>query len=445
MPPKKKGPSKAAVENEQQVRALLSAYAGAARAWLTRPSADLVKRIEEVAEKSKPLECVALAEPLGAPGVQAICDVLAGYPKCRNLQLWRCGIGDEGLDAISTYLKASTRPWTRASQLKLLDVAHDNGFAPNSAAVVAQTAVAMDEQKEYAGEPLLLNDARPAFSPRALWNLGDALASVLGGDDPAGGVGAGVGGKGGVGMTLKVLKLDRNFIGDEGCAVLVRGLAACKSISVLHLTHNNLGPTSARAISGLMKEKPAPKPPQRLPPDPNVALTDVERAALEAEVADAVAATEEEELTWAPYPGGGGGLGGKDWAVCKLTELYIGNNPLGTEGVAHLAEGLGHSTHLKVLSMPHVGLGDDVAAMKVLVAGLEKNSSLTHLDLARNHLGESASLLLPVLALKEDLRQCRVSERVQRHVVYAIKEIIVKRCSKKKGGKKKGGGKKKKK
>ena len=82
MPPKKanakKGPSKAQLENEQQVRALLSAYAGASRASLSRPSAELVKKIEETAEKGKPLECIALAEPLFTPGTQAICDVLAG-------------------------------------------------------------------------------------------------------------------------------------------------------------------------------------------------------------------------------------------------------------------------------------------------------------------------------------------------------------------------------
>lgn len=82
MPPKvakkKKGPSKAALENEQQIRALVSAYAGAARASLSRPSAELVKKIEEAAEKGKPLECIALAEPLSAPGTQAICDILAG-------------------------------------------------------------------------------------------------------------------------------------------------------------------------------------------------------------------------------------------------------------------------------------------------------------------------------------------------------------------------------
>lgn len=98
MPPKdakkKKGPSKAALENEQQIRALVSAYAAAARASLSRPSADLVKKIEEAAEKGKPLECIALAEPLNAPGTQAICDVLAGRgARTRKRRMRRGGGG----------------------------------------------------------------------------------------------------------------------------------------------------------------------------------------------------------------------------------------------------------------------------------------------------------------------------------------------------------------
>jgi hypothetical protein len=45
-----------------------------------------------------------------------------------------------------------------------------------SASVIAQTDAAMDTEAGYAGEPLLLNDTTPAFSPHALWRLGDALA-----------------------------------------------------------------------------------------------------------------------------------------------------------------------------------------------------------------------------------------------------------------------------
>ena len=51
--------------------------------------------------------------------------------------------------------------------------------------------------------------------------------------------------------------------------------------------------------------------------------------------------------------------------------------------------------------MPRVGLGDDAAAVSSLCAGMERNNSLTHLDLNYNHVGDAASLLLPVLALKE--------------------------------------------
>ena len=486
MPPKKKGkgPSKAALENEHQAKALVHAYAAAARASLSRPSVDLLRKIEELAEKGKPLEAIALAEPLGVAGTQAICDILASYPKVRNLQLWRCGLGDGGLDAISVFIKASTRPWTRASQLRLLDVAHD-GFAPPAAAVVQQVDDAMASDTTYAGGPLLLNDTSPAFTPQALWRLGDALASPLNAAHTAGSIPKGVPVAGT--STLKVLKLDRCYVGDEGCLSLTRGIAACASVAVLSLTYNNLGPKSARAISGLMKEKPPP----RLPADPNDARFLAEHEARqETGTAGGDEAAEEEEM-WAPYPGGGAdGSGGRDWAVCRLAELYVGNNPLGTEGVSHLSEGLAHSRCLKVLSMQRVGLGDDGVAMEVLVKGMERNESLTHLDLSHNLIGDSAGMLIPVLTVKTGgenacaescrehsehrtvkkwprtcvwfwtctklcfgdmcvplaslrlgIKQCRVSERIQRVVAKAIKEILVKRNSKKKGkkGGKKGG------
>ena len=70
-------------------------------------------------------ECIALAEALGTCGTQAVCDVLAGYPRCRNLQLWRCGLGDGGLDAVTTLVAAAAKAWSRASKLRLLDLSHD--------------------------------------------------------------------------------------------------------------------------------------------------------------------------------------------------------------------------------------------------------------------------------------------------------------------------------
>ena len=47
-----------------------------------------------------------------------------------------------------------------------------------------------------------------------------------------------------------------------------------------------------------------------------------------------------------------------------------------------------------------VRAGDDAAAMHALCAGVERSSSLAHLDLNFNHVGESARLLLPVVAAR---------------------------------------------
>jgi hypothetical protein len=57
------------------------AYTGACRASASRPSTVLVKQIQAAAEAGKPVECIALAEALGTCGTQAVCDVLAGYPR----------------------------------------------------------------------------------------------------------------------------------------------------------------------------------------------------------------------------------------------------------------------------------------------------------------------------------------------------------------------------
>ena len=55
-----------------------------------------------------------------------------------------------------------------------------HGFIPPATSAVHQTDAAMDARPGYAGEALPLNDSTPAFSPRALWRLGDALAGVEG-------------------------------------------------------------------------------------------------------------------------------------------------------------------------------------------------------------------------------------------------------------------------
>jgi hypothetical protein len=39
-------------------------------------------------------------------GVRAICDCLAGYSLCKNLALWHCNVGDEGVDAVCDLLRS---------------------------------------------------------------------------------------------------------------------------------------------------------------------------------------------------------------------------------------------------------------------------------------------------------------------------------------------------
>ena len=47
---------------------------------------------------------------------------------------------------------------------------------------------------------------------------------------------------------VEVLKLDRNYIGDEGCATLVRGLAACKSVGAVVGELNSVDPWTERRL-----------------------------------------------------------------------------------------------------------------------------------------------------------------------------------------------------
>ena len=106
-------------------------------------------------------------------------------------------------------------------------------------------------------------------------------------------------------------------------------------------------------LAGLMKREPTPP---LYPEWGPVAPAGAAALALAAAWAAGAAAAGGEDGTslaavmemesWAPFPGGAlGGLGGTGWAVCQLAELYVGNNPLGAEGVAHLAEAGAFRSH----------------------------------------------------------------------------------------------------
>ena len=84
-------------------------------------------------------------------------------------------------------------------------------------------------------------------------------------------------------------------------------------------------------------------------------------------------------------------------------------------------------------------------AVQSLCAAMESNSTLTRLDLGQNWLRETAPLLIPIVAGKENIKLLKLSGRIERHVMAALHTILMKRNQKKKKGKGKGKGKKKKK
>ncbi|XP_037361333.1 NLR family member X1 [Talpa occidentalis] len=83
---------------------------------------------------------------------------------------------------------------------------------------------------------------------------------------------------------------------------------------------------------------------------------------------------------------------------CQVTTLRLSNNPITTEGVALLVEGLAGNTSLTHLSLLHTGLGDE--GLELLAAQLDRNQGLQELNVAYNGAGDTAALALAKAARK---------------------------------------------
>ena len=63
---------------------------------------------------------------MGWQQLAAILDGLAGYPGVKNLCLWSCNIGDEGLVKLAQFIKSSgADKWWRGSKLKHVEICRD--------------------------------------------------------------------------------------------------------------------------------------------------------------------------------------------------------------------------------------------------------------------------------------------------------------------------------
>ncbi|XP_054294471.1 NLR family member X1 isoform X2 [Pongo pygmaeus] len=77
---------------------------------------------------------------------------------------------------------------------------------------------------------------------------------------------------------------------------------------------------------------------------------------------------------------------------CQITTLRLSNNPLTAAGVALLMEGLARNTSVTHLSLLHTGLGDE--GLELLAAQLDRNRQLQELNVAYNGAGDTAALAL---------------------------------------------------
>eukprot|EP00967_Tisochrysis_lutea_P016647 scaffold18783_cov22-Tisochrysis_lutea.AAC.2 len=55
---------------------------------------------------------------------------MAGYGSVKNLALYGCSIGDEGLLAMAQLVRASTYKWWTGAKLRLLEIASDGAGCP---------------------------------------------------------------------------------------------------------------------------------------------------------------------------------------------------------------------------------------------------------------------------------------------------------------------------
>ena len=132
--------------------------------------------------------------------------------------------------------------------------------------------------------------------------------------------------------TLTVLYLSRNNLGKTGAAVLAHALLTNTTLTVLNLSDNNLGETGAAVLADALRTN------------------------------------------------------------TTLTELNLSDNNLGESGATVLADALRTNTTLRRLDLFHNNLGETGAA--VLADALRTNTTLTRLDLFHNNLGETGAAVL---------------------------------------------------
>eukprot|EP00798_Chlamydomonas_sp_ICE-L_P022864 gene22864-30037_t len=120
------------VQQVAQLTALLNTYKAASRRHGVAPLKYIVTAMEDAAQDVKKVDKISFSGPLiTSAELKAVLDCISGYPAVKNLCMWSCNMADEGMHALSQFIKASaTDRWWRGSKLKMIELISDGADFP---------------------------------------------------------------------------------------------------------------------------------------------------------------------------------------------------------------------------------------------------------------------------------------------------------------------------
>ena len=195
--------------------------------------------------------------------------------------------------------------------------------------------------------------------------------------------------------SLQTLKLEKNYIGDDGAKALADSLKHCNSLQTLNLESNKIGADGAKALTDGLKHCNS------------LQTLNLEKNYIGADGAKALAdglkhciSLQTLNLEWNNIGADGAKALTDGLKHCNsLQTLNLEWNNIGADGAKALADSLKHCNSLQTLNLERNNIGDDGA--KALADGLKHCNSLQTLNLEWNNIGADGAK-----ALADSLKHC---------------------------------------
>eukprot|EP00761_Pharyngomonas_kirbyi_P004467 gb/GECH01004472.1/.p1 GENE.gb/GECH01004472.1/~~gb/GECH01004472.1/.p1 ORF type:complete len:347 (+),score=70.17 gb/GECH01004472.1/:1-1041(+) len=216
---------------------------------------------------------------------------------------------------------------------------------------------------------------------------------------------------------LKKIDLMDNNISSTGVEVLTQGIQQNETLQRLVLSFNPIGDEGVIALGQVLADKPG---------------------------------FVEVELQYCSImKRGGQSIGDNMIARSNIKKIDLQGNQLGPEGIAALSAALGTTRSLEELSIADNAFGHNREALLALAEGIERNNTLTGLQMHLQTLNpEGVGPLVEAGKEKASLQEMKISERTNKEMFDSLAAAIEKNrlaAKKSKKGKKKGKKKSKKK